>query len=94
MECLKIGGFIVRRTLLPTPKVSITFAEAITVFADSLSKTLLDPEHSEGEERYLEVGYSNQGRLLIVSYIERQEQIRIISARLATRKERRHYEEN
>jgi uncharacterized protein len=75
-------------------KHGVAFEEALTVFADPLSKTLLDPEHSEGEERYLEVGYSSQGRLLIVSYTERQEQIRIISVRLATRKERQHYEEN
>ena len=70
----------------------VTFEEGSTVFQDPLSKTFLDPQHSEGEGRYLEVGYSNRGRLLIVSYTERQGRIRIINARRVTRKERRLYE--
>lgn len=74
-------------------KHRVTFAEAETVFDDPLAKTFLDPDHSEGEERYLEIGHSDKGRLLIVSYRERQERIRIISCRPATRKERRDYEE-
>jgi uncharacterized DUF497 family protein len=72
---------------------SITFEEASTVFNDPLSVTILDPEHSRGEVRYLIMGYSARRRLLVVSYTERQDRIRIISARLATRKERRSYEE-
>jgi uncharacterized protein len=71
----------------------VSFEEAATVFLDPLSRTFSDPEHSEGEERYLDIGHSERGRLLIVSYTERQGQVRIISARLATRKERRSYEE-
>lgn len=71
----------------------VSFEEAATVFRDPLSWTFPDPEHSEGEERYLDIGHSERGRLLIVSYTERQGQVRIISARLATRKERRSYEE-
>jgi uncharacterized DUF497 family protein len=71
----------------------VSFEEATTVFRDPLSRTFPDPEHSEGEERYLEIGHSEGGRLIIVGYTERQGQVRIISARLATRRERRSYEE-
>jgi uncharacterized protein len=71
----------------------VTFEEAETVFDDPLSPTFPDPEHSEGETRYLEIGYSKRHRLLVVSYTERQGQTRIISARYATRQERRSYEE-
>jgi uncharacterized protein len=71
----------------------VSFEEAATVFRDPLSRTFLDPGHAEGEERYLDIGHSETRRLLIVSYTERQGRVRIISARLATRKERRSYEE-
>jgi len=71
----------------------VTFEEASTVFADPFAVTMPDPEHSEGEERYLKPGYSTRQRLLVVSYTGRQERIRIISARQATRTERRSYEE-
>jgi len=74
-------------------KHRVTFEEAETVFDDPLAKTFLDPDHSEVEERYLDIGHSDKGRLLIVSYTERQERIRIISCRPAIRKERRNYEE-
>jgi uncharacterized protein len=74
-------------------KHGVPFEEAETVFDDPLSKTLLDPDHSEGEERYLEIGYSSRRRLLLVSYSERQGRVRIISARRVTRRERRSYEE-
>jgi hypothetical protein len=73
-------------------KHEVSFAEAATVFADPLSQTLPDPTHSAGEERFLELGYSQQGRLLMVSYTERENTTRIISARQATRIERRRYE--
>ncbi len=71
----------------------VTFEEASTVFDDPFAVTMSDPEHSEGEERYLKLGYSTRQRLLVVSYTERQERTRIISARQATRTERRIYEE-
>ena len=74
-------------------KHRVTFEEAETVFGDPLAKRFLDPDHSEGEERYLEIGHSDKRRLLIVSYTERQGRIWIISCRPATRKERRDYEE-
>ena len=70
----------------------VTFEEASTVFDDPFAVTMSDPEHSEGEERYLKLGYSTRQRLLVVSYTERQERTRIISARQATRTERRIYE--
>ena len=71
----------------------VTFEEASTVFDDPFAVTMPDPERSEGEERYLKLGYATRPRLLVVSYTERQERTRIISARQATRTERRIYEE-
>jgi uncharacterized DUF497 family protein len=71
----------------------VTFDEAMTVFRDPLARTFPDPAHSEGETRYLEIGHSARGRLLIVSFTERQGKPRLISARRVTRKERRIYEE-
>jgi len=74
-------------------KYGVSFEEAKTVFDDSLYIDLYDPDHSEDEERYLIVGQSNQGRLLIVSYTERRDSVRLISAREVTRTERGAYEE-
>jgi uncharacterized protein len=71
----------------------VSFEEAATVFADPLSWTFPDPDHSLGEQRYLSIGLSAQGRILMVVHTERDEAIRIISARGATRPERRYYEE-
>jgi uncharacterized DUF497 family protein len=71
----------------------VSFEEAATVFRDPLARTFPDPEHSEGEDRYLDIGHSERGRLLIVSYTERQGRVRIMSARPATREERKSYEE-
>jgi hypothetical protein len=74
-------------------KHGVSFDEAKTVFDDSLYVDFYDPGHSDDEERYLIVGESNQGRLLIVSYTERKDSIRVISAREVTRSERKAYEE-
>jgi len=74
-------------------KHQVSFEEATTVFSDPLSLTVPDPEHSIGEERYVDIGRSNNGRILIVVYSEREGNIRIISCRRATRRERRFYEE-
>ena len=74
-------------------KHKISFAEAASVFGDALAATVPDPDHSEGEHRYIIIGMSSQGRLLMVAYSERGERIRIISARELTRNERRTYEE-
>ncbi len=63
------------------------------MFGDPFSITISDPEHSHGEERYIDIGESMNGRLLVVVYTERTPYIRIISCRKATRKERNIYEE-
>ncbi|MBI5053453.1 MAG: BrnT family toxin [Chloroflexi bacterium] len=74
-------------------KHKTSFDEASTVFNDDLSVTFPDPDHSEEEERLIIIGVSKQKRLLIVAHIEREERIRIISARELTRTERKEYEE-
>ena len=71
----------------------VTFEEASSVFGDALAITFDDPDHSEGESRLLTFGLSEQGRLLVVSHTERRGLVRIISARRATRTERKIYEE-
>jgi uncharacterized DUF497 family protein len=72
----------------------ISFDEASTTFGDPLAITIGDPIHSIGERRYVLVGQSQQRRLLVIVHPEREERIRIISARLATKKERDYYEGN
>jgi uncharacterized protein len=74
-------------------KHGVSFDEAKTVFDDLLYVDFYDPDHSENEDRYLIVGESVQGRLLIVSYTERGNKIRLISARETTKTERETYEE-
>jgi len=74
-------------------KHDVSFEEAITVFLDNLSLTGDDPDHSVGEDRFVIFAVSSIGRLLVVSYTERGDEIRIISARTATRAERKLYEE-
>ena len=71
----------------------VDFREAATVFDDPLSTTFPDPDHSIGERRFLIIGMSALSRILVVSHIETGDTIRIISARTATRRERRFYEE-
>jgi uncharacterized DUF497 family protein len=70
-------------------KHHVSFDEAMTVFADWESITIPDPDHSEDEERFLVVGLSLRGRMLVVSHTERGENTRIISARRADARERR-----
>ncbi len=74
-------------------KHGVSFDEASTVFADPLSLLMPDPDHSSGEERFLVLGLSNQGRHLVVAFAERPPRTRLISARRAARRERRRYEE-
>ena len=74
-------------------KHQVSFNEAATVFGDSLSMTFFDPDHSIDEDRYITVGLSQLGNLLIVAHTDRGDRIRIISARKATRRERRFYGE-
>jgi uncharacterized DUF497 family protein len=70
----------------------VDFTEAATVFGDPLELTISDPDHSVGEFRFLSLGHSVRNRILLVSYTEREERIRIISARTASPRERRQYE--
>ena len=74
-------------------KHRVSFDEAKTVFDDPLYVDFYDPDHSHDEHRYIIVGQSQQGRILIVSYTEREDVIRLISAREVTREEREAYEE-
>jgi uncharacterized DUF497 family protein len=73
-------------------KHGVSFDEASTVFADPLALTIDDPLHSQDEDRFVTMGQSHQGRLLVVVFTERGERIRIISARVASRRERKDYE--
>jgi len=76
-------------------KHGVSFDEAVTVFDDRLAYIFDDEDHSEAEAREIIIGYSQRNRLLLVCFVERViNVIRIISARLATKKERRDYEKN
>ncbi len=74
-------------------KHGVGFREAASVLEDPLSTTFPDPAHSRGEQRYVTIGRSRLGQTLVVGHAERGDTIRIISARKATRRERRFYEE-
>jgi hypothetical protein len=74
-------------------KHGVSFAEALTVFADLVSVTGYDPHHVDHEDRFLTMGISVDGRLLVVSHTDRGDVIRIITAREATRRERKDYED-
>ncbi|MGD1856871.1 MAG: BrnT family toxin [Leptolyngbyaceae cyanobacterium] len=74
-------------------KHGVSFHEAATVFRDPLSVTFPDPNHSVGENRYIIIGQSIVGLVLIVAHTERGQRLRIITARKATRKEKTFYEE-
>ena len=73
-------------------KHGITFEEAKTIFNDPLAITIYDPDHSLDEDRFIDVGMSSKGNLLVVSYTEGNDHIRLISSRKATLKEIRAYE--
>lgn len=73
-------------------KHGVEFAEAMTIFDDPLELTIVDPDHSEDERRFLSIGLSAGGRLLVVAYTERAGRTRIINAREASSKERKNYE--
>jgi uncharacterized protein len=74
-------------------KHGISFNEAKTVFFDDYARTKSDPAHSIMENRYIIEGMSNNNRLIVVSFTERKDRIRIINARKSTNKERIQYEE-
>ena len=73
-------------------KHGVSFLEASTVFDDPLAETVPDPRHSENEFRFLTVGYTSAGRLVVVAHTDREEITRIITARPAKPSERRNYE--
>jgi uncharacterized DUF497 family protein len=75
-------------------KHGVSFEESSTVFGDKRSLTIPDPVHSKMEERFVTIGASHRGKLLVVVHTERSDNIRIISARVASRRERRSYEES
>jgi len=74
-------------------KHRVGFDEATTVFTDPYSMTIHDPDHSADEQRYIDIGASGKGRVLVVVYTERGSHIRIVSCRKATPSERQLYEE-
>ena len=73
-------------------KHKVSFEEATTIFGDKKHIVIADREHSSDEERSLAIGQSSEGRLLIMCFVDRGDRIRIISARLVERWERREYE--
>lgn len=81
-----------RKAVSNLRKHGVTFEEASTVFRDPLSTTGADPDHSLGEQRWVTFGISDAGRLLVVAHADRDDCIRIISARPANKAERRIYE--
>jgi hypothetical protein len=82
-----------RKATASRRKHGVSFHEGATVFGDPLSWTFTDPDHSVEEERFLTIGMSARGRVIVVSHTERGNRTRIISARPATSRERHDYEE-
>jgi uncharacterized protein len=83
----------VKKAVENVRKHDVTFQEAATIFGDQLAITFEDPDHSANEKRHISFGLSLRKRLLVVAHTQRGKKIRIISARLMSRKERRIYEE-
>ena len=82
------------KAVINLKKHKVSFEEAASVFGDPMAYTFADPYHSIGEERWLMFGLSRMARLLAIIYTQRRGKYRIISARLATRNERKIYEES
>ena len=74
-------------------KHKVSFEEAETIVDDPLSITIPDPDHSKAERRFIDIGQSEAGRIIVVGYPQRGKATRLINARQATRAERRRYEE-
>jgi uncharacterized protein len=83
-----------RKAASSLTKHNVSFEEAMSVFDDGRGATRNDPDHSAAERREIIIGFSSAGRLLFVSFTERADVIRIISARVATHHEQRLYEES
>jgi uncharacterized DUF497 family protein len=81
-----------RKAAANRQKHQVSFEEASTIFADPLSATVFDIDHSDEEDRYITIGLSEQKRLLMVSHTEEGDRIRIISARELTSLEKQEYE--
>jgi hypothetical protein len=81
-----------RKAATNLSKHEVSFEEAVTVFYDPLAATFPDPDHSRGEHRFVTIGFSSSGRLLVVCHTERRAGVRLISARRATRRERSRHE--
>ena len=75
-------------------KHKVSFVEAATALKDPMAATGRDPDHSMGEERFITFGVSERGKLLVVAHTEKDDTLRIISARVASKKERKIYEED
>jgi len=73
-------------------KHGISFDEAVSIFFDPLAATFDDPDHSLGERRLITIGYSSQDRLVVVCHTERKGSVRLISARRATKREKKRHE--
>ena len=82
-----------RKALANLRKHGVSFGEAASAFEDPLSVTIPDPLHSQPEERFILIGVSRNQHVVVVAHVERGDTIRIISARIASREERRTYEE-
>ena len=82
-----------RKAKLNLRKHKVSFEEAGTVMSDPMAATAADPDHSIAEDRHITFGVSDRGRLLVVAHTEEDDTIRIISARLASKGERKIYEE-
>lgn len=82
-----------RKAVANLRRHGVSFADAATAFEDPLSITIPDPDHSDHEERFILIGQSQKQQLVVVAHVERDETIRIISARPASRRERTRYEE-
>ncbi len=82
------------KNIINKKKHKVSFEEASSCFGDCESLTIYDPLHSESEERFILIGVSNKGRILLIAHTKRKNKIRIISARKVTKKERRFYENN
>ena len=83
-----------QKALLNLRKHHVSFEEAATALSDPLAATGSDPDHSVAESRHITFGTSERGRLLVVAHTERGDTIRIISARLASKREQKMYEED
>jgi hypothetical protein len=82
-----------RKAATNRTKHGVSFEEASSVFGDPLGLIVDDPRHSHGEKRHVLLGSSERHRLLAVMFTEREEVIRVISARKVSRRERNNYEE-